>query len=235
MGRGGIPHSDETRDKDDDGNEEGFDVWNWESVALQIPSPQSGTTSLEYVNNLIDPRLVLVLRDLQELVAQINKHSAEAKCLDCSAFEPFHGHILHRLLLPKSGLDDAISECLRLGLLAFMVLTTIHIPKATIGKVKLYPYLTESLRNSCRIIESSSPRLNALVFWILTIGAMSVLDMDDDGWLVQKWSEVTKTLPGVRLAWEDARMHLESVLWIRNIHDTLGRQTYMQLIKRSDG
>jgi hypothetical protein len=69
------------------------------------------------------------------------------------------------------------------------------------------------------------------MFWLLTIGAMSVFDVDNEDWLVEKWKEAAQVLPGVLLSWETATEHLESVIWMRFISNDMGHQVYHKLTR----
>jgi hypothetical protein len=198
-------------------------------------SPSSSNSLPESINGLVDPKLGSIFGDLQQVASRINSHWSQNELLQSSAFQPFQDSIQSRLLTLKDSLGDTTSECLRLGLLAFLVVTTFRVPdnrSIRANKARPYPYLTNGLREACFTIEPSTPRLSSLVFWLLTVGAMSVFDLEDEDWLVLKWTEVSKSLPGVRLGWEDARIHLESLLWVRRVHDDLGRETYLKLMNK---
>lgn len=71
------------------------------------------------------------------------------------------------------------------------------------------------------------------MFWLLAVGAMSVLDVDEEGWLVEKWRETVETVPKVKVGWEDAKECLEGVVWVEDIHDEVGRQIYTELMKKA--
>ncbi len=186
------------------------------------------------MDGLVDQRLVSVFVDLQETATRINRHWAQYRLLESSTFEPLYGSILSRLLALNDCLEDTMSECLRLGLLAFLVITTFRVPDSRASrtsKAKSYPHLATAFRKKCRAIEASTPRLSALVFWLLIIGAMSVLDVEDEGWLVKKWNEVARSLGGER-TWEGARVRLEGVLWMNRIHDDVGKETFLKLMAK---
>ncbi|KAH8881752.1 hypothetical protein GQ53DRAFT_812424 [Thozetella sp. PMI_491] len=198
------------------------------------PRPPSQNFFPESIVGLVDPKLVSIFTDLQETVHRLNRHWSQYELLQSSAYQPLHGSLMTRLLDLKGLFEDIPSECLRLGLLAFLTITTIRIPNITDRPDKsiIYPYLADSFRAMCRSVESSTPRLDVVVFWLLTVGAMSVFDVDREDWLVQKWNEIIKRLPGVRLTWEEAEMQLGRVLWIARVHSDLGREAYAKLVAK---
>lgn len=190
----------------------------------------------EAVTRLVDIRITSIFADLREIVTQINAHWSRKEALDYTAFEPFYSSILRRLLALQSCLQDTTSECFRLGLLAFLAISTFRVPNTTptnANNARQFAYLTRSYRDTCRTLEPVTPQLSALIFWLLTLGAISVFDVEDEEWLVEKWNQVAKSLPGARLGWEDARVHLEGLLWIRGAHDDIGKKVYKKLIERS--
>lgn len=201
-----------------------------QSNMSRISRPLSGGTLLITMGFLLDHRVLQVFQSLQEVTHRINMHNTQDSCLDATTFQTFYDSALSRLLSLKDSLqEDVTSECLRLGLLAFLTLTAYHGLEIRGNKVILYPYLTSHFRDACRAMELSTPQLSTLMLWILTIGAMSVLDVDNEGWLGERWREVAQVLPGVMLSWETAREHLESVLWMRCIHDEMGQKVYDKL------
>ncbi|KAI8628124.1 hypothetical protein F5Y19DRAFT_154085 [Xylariaceae sp. FL1651] len=188
---------------------------------------------LSSMSGIIDSRVIYILRSLQDITLRIDNHRTQNKHLDSFTFQAFYKTIWSRLLSLRYLLEDVTSECLRLGLLAYLNITVLRVPAAKPGhrdNASLYPYLTDSFRNTCRAIELSAPQLGTLVFWLLTIGAMSVFDVDSEDWLVEKWKEAARMLPGVCLSWEDAVAHLESVVWMRYIHNDMGRELYTKLM-----
>lgn len=60
---------------------------------------------------------------------------------------------------------------------------------------------------------------------------MSVLDVEEEGWLGEKWNDIVRLIPDAQLGWHQAKVNLESVIWM-NIHDGVGRQTYEGLMER---
>jgi hypothetical protein len=186
---------------------------------------------LESINRLVDHKLVLIYSDLQEITAQLNRQSTVHELLDFSTYQLHYNSISRRLLDLKATPLSPVSECFRLGLLAFLASATFRSPKAAAHAQGQFAYITENYRQKCKNIDPSTPQISTLLFWLLTIGAVSVFDIHEEAWLVEKWNAVTMTIPGVRLAWEDARPHLETVLWIRDAHEEMGKKAYQRLMR----
>ena len=96
-----------------------------------------------------------------------------------------------------------------------------------------YPYLVSRLREACRAIEASNPRISAILFWLLTMGTMAVFDPSDEKWTRQKWTDVARTLPNALTSWEGAHPWLQGVLWIPCVHDEPGKKAYKELNQTS--
>ncbi|KAI3318985.1 hypothetical protein HD806DRAFT_539687 [Xylariaceae sp. AK1471] len=205
-----------------------------QSETPQIPLPLSASTFLASMSVVIDPRVLRVFRSLQEVTHNINILRAQGRLPHASTFQAFYDSALSRLLSLKDSLDDVTSECLRLGLLAFLTLTAYRASANRLGPgnpTTLYPYLTNRFRDACRAVELSTPQLSTLMLWLLTIGAMSVFNVDSEDWLVEKWKEAAQVLPGVLLSWENVIGQLESVMWMRFIYDDMGHKVYDKITR----
>ena len=95
-------------------------------------------------------------------------------------------------------------------------------------------HIASQLRDVCRAVEPSDPHLRRLLFWVLTVAAMSVFDVGEEPWLVGKWAHVagemetaTHLLPSS--SWDAARAELRRVIWIDPILDAPGRKLYARL------
>ncbi|KAK7750566.1 hypothetical protein SLS62_007542 [Diatrype stigma] len=167
---------------------------------------------------------------------------------------------------PNTNANTTADECLRLGLLAFMSVFDFQIPcgsgeeekkenknqKNTEGanmtptqkKAKQRAYLVSHLRDACQAIEfsetgiSDTPHLDRLVFWVLTIGAMSIFDVSREPWLVEKWALVLDKMhpdpqkqeeKDPRILWEHARADLDGFFWLRCVHDEWGQKMFERL------
>lgn len=129
----------------------------------------------------------------------------------------------YRLLQLSGCLEDTLSECLRLTLLAFL-LTTFQNP----GIRAKYPYLADCLRASFLAVPVvERHRFSELMRWILIVGAVSVFDVEDEGgWMVQGWMD---TVHGEHITWHVVRTGLEDIMWIDPLQDKLGRMAFEKL------
>lgn len=197
----------------------------------------------EFIDCIVDTRLVNVCQDLKHLILLINEHSARKSRLPPPIFHSVISSTQLRLLELKGDVSCITDECLRLGVLAFLTIVAFQIPngcgqsredvKVKPGSTKQRPYLACHLRDACQAIEPSTPHLEKILFWVLTMGAMSVFDISKEEWLVEKWAYVSNKLHPNIFLWEDAREDLDSVLWIRCVHDEWGQKLYEQLMIRS--
>jgi hypothetical protein len=188
------------------------------------------------MGTIIDPRVMSVFRTLQELNHRLGERGAKGQRLDADTFQAFTFSASSRLLRLKDCLADTTSECLRLGLLSFMTLSSFRLTETTHGPGRestVYPYLTQSLRAALLAVDLASHQLGSLMLWLLTIGAMSVFDIDKEYWLVDKWNETAQALPGVLLSWDAATEQLESVMWMRSLHDNMGFKVYQKFIRKT--
>ncbi|KAH8660179.1 hypothetical protein BX600DRAFT_54878 [Xylariales sp. PMI_506] len=174
------------------------------------------------VGGLIDSRLSTICIDMQKLVNQANTYWNQYQLPDCSAYQSLHGHIQTQLLMLGRLSKDGISECFRLGLLTFLTVTVFRVPSkeaTSVSRTRQFPYLSTALAQVCRGTDSWPPRSSQLIFWLLTIGAMAIFDLDNEDWFMYMWTEEAISLPGARLSWDHARGHLKSVLWMDSVHD----------------
>lgn len=204
------------------------------SVHTQEPDEQLAQT-IHKNGGLLDSRVTSIYGDLQSLLTQMNVCWTRKETLDYSVFQSIYDINLRRLVALQDSLADTASECFRLGLLAFLTTLMFRVPNTTskrAGEAVQFAYLTSSYRRACRTGASMLPRSNVLAFWVLFIGAMTVFTDEDQEWLVDKIATVTRTLSSTPMIWEDARAHLEGVLWIRGIHDEMGQKIHAKLVER---
>lgn len=198
--------------------------------------PLANRTVLASMGMTIDGRVISVFRTLQELNHRLGERGAKGERLDADTFQAFTYSASSRLLRLKGSLPDISSECLRLGLLSFMTLSSFRVMETRYGPGRdstLYPYLTHSFRTALLAVDFASDQLSSLMLWLLTIGAMSVFDIDKEHWLVEKWNETAQALPGVSLSWEAATEQLESVIWTKSLHNDMGFKVYQKFIKKT--
>lgn len=197
----------------------------------------------EFVDCIVDARLVAVCQDLKHLIVMIGEHFARKSRLPHHVFHSVISSTQSRLLQMRDGVSCITDECLRLGVLAFVTIIAFRIPcgsgqsredvEVKPGTAKQRPYLASHLRDACQAVEPSTPHLDRMLFWALTIGAMAVFDISKEDWLVEKWAYLSNKLHSNVFLWEHAREDLDSILWIRCVHDEWGQKLFKQLMARS--
>jgi len=134
--------------------------------------------------------------------------------------------VIYRLLAMRfeAGSSD---EAIRLGLLAFS--SSVFLQWKRLGMP--YSHLTSRFR-SCLASLTRSQISSQLLLWLLMVGAISVFDAADDGWLKPL------VLANIGLCEIDSwsKMHdlLKSFMWIGLVHDKPGRQVFDSIITYMD-
>ncbi|KAH8657785.1 hypothetical protein BX600DRAFT_552055 [Xylariales sp. PMI_506] len=198
----------------------------------QLDDDSSGLEEVHYQlfgPHFQDTKLDNVFHDLKQLTHIINHHTQKNTRIEGQEFQVAINSIQSRLLhlqgdeeVCSDNRDGAAAEALRLGMLAFLS-TTFRVP----GKKAESLYLTEHLRSACQDLEASTPELRDILFWLLMVGVISVLDVDEP-WLRARWDVVAK----LDMTWEAAQRRLRSIMWITSIHDDPGRKAYNILATR---
>lgn len=179
-----------------------------------------------------------LFRRLQAITLQINEKRHQGRLPDSSTFQATYEAAWTELLELNETLNDTLSECLQLTLLAFLTVTVFQIPNDRAnhgGKSKLYPFLAKNLRKKWQGLEPTAQKSTPLLFWLLTVAAMSVFDVDTEDWLSVKWKRAAVEVLGIQTGWDHARRQLESVMWIPVVHDVLGQQIYSKLMADGSG
>ncbi|KAF7560023.1 hypothetical protein G7046_g4130 [Stylonectria norvegica] len=173
----------------------------------------------ECLTTIVDPRLAIVFRDLEELVYSVNEHNSRNSLLGGSLFQTCLESIQARLTQLQDQIQNSTDQCIHLGMLAFLS-TTLQVP----GKRFPYTYLAGRLRDAYQTLPASLSELKNVALWLLIVGAISVLEPDEP-WLRSLWAEVVVS----GLTWEEARKQLQGVMWIECIHEELGRAAFAKL------
>ncbi|KAK0703083.1 hypothetical protein B0T26DRAFT_876230 [Lasiosphaeria miniovina] len=177
----------------------------WDGTA-SMPGAAGAVKSISGITNC---ELLAVFADLRRLCRALNAAAESPTPLYAVEFQDQICSVQYRLLGLQGCLDDALAECLRLAMLAFLS-TTSQVP----GTRGHYPYLSRRFRETYDAVRTSAPQLQGLVLWVLTIGAISIFDVVDP-WLRGRWkAEVSPDM-----SWRDARQCLVGFPWIDYIHD----------------
>lgn len=173
-------------------------------------------------DDLLDPRLLFAFRDLQYLTFLINESYENNTRIHASLFQPMYSSVQARLLKLKDCAQDVLSECFCLGALAFLS-TTFRIP----GRRLEYPYLARRLGKACQKMDTTTPELQTLTFWLLMVCGISVFEFNEP-WLHVTWAAVQQPVT----TWNDAREILKSIIWVPSLQDTMGKQLFASLVAR---
>jgi hypothetical protein len=119
-------------------------------------------------------------------------------------------------------LDNIISECLRVAMLAFLA-TTFQV----LGSRLQYKHVSNRLRELCCAVEVSTEPLRAVMFWVLMVGTIALFD-SDELWLRDKWrSDVLPLTRGQQ--WADAQRLLQTFIWIDVCNDKAANHIFEKM------
>lgn len=200
----------------------------------------------DFAERIEDARLAAAYQDLWRVAAAANECAARGKRLPGAPFQRAISAVRARLLLLRGSLRDIADECLRLGLLAFLSAAAFRSPGShahphvrAYGPSRPRMHAASHLRVACCALEASDPHLRRLLLWALTVGAVSVFEVDQEPWLAGAWGHVARAWEGVGedrdrrhprlLSWEEARADLGRVLWIGRVLDEPGRKLHARL------
>jgi hypothetical protein len=170
---------------------------------------------------LEDTKVSSIFRDLQYYISLINGAIITKQRRRETEFQVVLGSVQYRLMQLQGTLDNLLSECLRLALLAFLT-TTFQMP----GRMIRYPDLANRFRDCCRAVEvgDTKPQMHDLMLWLLMVGAISVFETDDERWMHKRWCADAPDM-----SWPDARERLRKIMWMDAIHETVGEHAFEAL------
>jgi hypothetical protein len=173
------------------------------------------------MNGHVEEKLAVVFHDLQYLTYAINANVRRHTRWGSKSFQNIVSSIQSRLLQIPSTPEQPLSECLRVGMLAFLT-TTFAMP----GRRISYHFLANQFEDLFHTLRDEDFSTHPTVrWWTLLVGAISVLDIEE-AWVTEAWQAST-TASGV--SWEEARVLLSNIMWIECIHDNSGRTVFQQL------
>lgn len=85
------------------------------------------------IAGLVDERTESIYFEMRLFEVQINQHLMRNSPCNFSVLQDFCGAIFARLLSLQSALEDTMSECVRLGLLAILTISMFHTRPWTAG------------------------------------------------------------------------------------------------------
>ncbi|KAH7311441.1 hypothetical protein B0I35DRAFT_64324 [Stachybotrys elegans] len=134
-----------------------------------------------FVQLITDDRLLLVFLDCRYLVTKINNQVAERRRMLPGAVMEIFKSIQLRLLHLDGQLPNPLEECLRLAMVAFWS-SAMRVP----GRSIRYDYLSQRLRESCRVLHLVGSEFSDMAVWVLMMGAVSVFH-PAEGWMYEYW------------------------------------------------
>jgi hypothetical protein len=180
-----------------------------------------------HIERLVDSRVASIFESLRSLGRATDATDSDAQILTESDLHAGIGAAQYQLFQLEDGLGDILSECLRVTMLAFLT-TTLQLPKIKIR----YHYAAKRLRELCLAIESSTPQMREMMFWILMMGATAFFD-PEELWLREKWQ--LDVLPITKdLQWEQARQLLKRYIWIDHCNTIAGQYIFKVLNRGLD-
>jgi len=218
-------------------------------ASTHVPNMNPSPPLPQWMRNLHlkNPILLTAFCDLKNLVTSLNATAVSENRISGLDFQTEICSIQYRLLYlqdvspihsDEKEEDIIVGECLRLGMLAFLVTTfqippTFHIPTRTPTVTGSYPFLARRYREACDALwqhaqtqtqtQTQTQDLKSLWLWLLIIGGLiQVFRIDDDDFR-SRWRAVVS----LEMSWEEARaLLLGDVLWIEAIHDRAGERLF---------
>lgn len=166
----------------------------------------------------LDSRLRRIHMILYQFTSGLNGRSPMTYNLQPLPFQDLLLWVEYGLhVLPEIEPVDGLSNLLRYALLAFMT-TWINS-----SAVATYDFLANQLRH---VLLSTPGNPRVLSLWALFVGAVSVFTIDDQCWLLPMLSQLVKELD--LKDWDTVREYLESLPWVRFIHDKRAQEIWKQ-------
>jgi hypothetical protein len=182
------------------------------------------------VDGLVESDLATVFHNLQYTTILFNKHYYDKTPVNGRYIRQCLGFVHSSLIELEGRLKNELSECLRLGMMAFLA-TTFRLQ----GSYEKYysKSLANELQLSYATAKASTPDLPKTIdIWLILLLLISTDDIDEL-YMCASWEAAEAR----RLSWNETCRHLKQVMWIDSVHDDLGRRAFealMTLIGRLD-
>ena len=180
------------------------------------------------LQDLVHPQLALVFEDLQFLINTLNEHIETSTQLDGADFQVAAHSIYARLLHLQNILTDPASECVRLGLLAFLT-TLAPRPSPVTVQSPRFPFLAEKMEDAIQSVSSWEGFPEAIPIWLGVVTSMSAFDGREE-WLCQWW----KGRMNEDTDWEGIGKKLKTVMWVPYLHEEAGRLSFSRLSRTKE-
>lgn len=159
-----------------------------------------------------------------ERFARLLNNVKEGRKLCQFQFSQHTNHLIHRLLktIPLRSCGDLarLDSMLYLGLLALM--TTLLNDYGS--HRNQYDMLASKLRIAIRYFVPLTEWEEALVLWVSLLAGISILQLNDDGWLLP--SLKTRCLSLGLETWEQLILRLGALPWVHSLHGDPGRRLF---------
>jgi hypothetical protein len=172
-----------------------------------------------------DSDLVAVFHSLQYTTILFNKHYYEQTPIDGTLLQECLGFVHSSLIKLDGQLEDKLSECLRLGMMAFFA-TTFRLPG-------LYEHpccksLANQLQLSYAAVKALTPDFQETIDTWLMLVCLITNDNINELHIWPSWKAIAIRGP----SWNKIREKLKQVMWIDAFHDDLGRRAFEALMIR---
>ncbi|KAK6076527.1 hypothetical protein SCUP515_05356 [Seiridium cupressi] len=175
------------------------------------------------IDDLVEPDLAAIFHELQRTTILLNKHYYEKTPVDGVFIRQCLGSVHSSLIELEDRLEDALSETLRLGIMAFLA-TTFRLPASY--EQHYSKALTKQLQISYVTTKASTPDLqDAIDIWLILMFLISMTDVDE--LYVQK---SRNTMAERWLSWSETRRSLKQVMWIDSFHDEVGKRAFQSFL-----
>ncbi|KAL4947713.1 hypothetical protein BDW69DRAFT_204128 [Aspergillus filifer] len=181
------------------------------------------STAGDSIYGFLDDRLLPIFLEMQHYSALINAAHATRQRRTVEEYHRVVCSFQYRLLQMEGVLEDGLSECLRLAMLAFLI-TTFQFP----GTRAEYPYLATCLRRACCEVmgnEAGACRTTDIMGWVMIVGAISVFDINvEEEWMKMMWQFHVNIVD-----WFVMREKVKSIMWVDVLQDAAGQVAFQQL------
>lgn len=191
----------------------------WAPIFPSLEADSEVASEMQSIQNLYGAKLAVIFNDLRFFTKMVNEHLVQGRQMKVATFQSKLDGIQKRLLQPQLTNCHNFGRSLRLGMLAF-ILITFGLPSSNTR----HEYLGRKLYHSLLEINFASSKLPKTMFWVLFLGCMTGLNIDEPRLLA--WQT---QLVGHNVSWDDARQSLQSVMWIDRIHNDRGQTTFSML------
>lgn len=179
------------------------------------------------VADMVASDVATVFNHLQNTAILLNKHYYAQTAIWVKDLQQYLGFAHSKLIDLEVCVDDEISECLRLGMLAF-VAATFRLP-GTYTHPGFRSLSIKLERSYAAIRPSHAPLHPTLHLWLMFVCQISFGDIPEHhAWANFKSSEMGS------MSWTQIRRELKRVLWIDAFHDDLGKRAFDTLTGQFD-